>query len=265
MMGNIRVTFSDDNSDGIPETKSINDYYSFGMEWNNRWELSDTISSVNKYRYNGKEFVEEMGWKNLDYGLRNMDPLLGRMMQVDPLSDKYPGMSPFQYAGNNPISFIDMKGDSISPFARAIVGDDNQGHITSATTEHRENAPISAGLKDASFFILSSLGLNALDNLIFGSEPLEERVVNAANEIVTPVPSKMPKVKGPLNAANKADYVVTPDGVTVPLDQKAMRQGFDKAGYPSKTAVQTREKGIIHTVKTKNGSVDVRTMEGSNS
>ncbi|MBK7634669.1 MAG: hypothetical protein IPJ13_10510 [Saprospiraceae bacterium] len=71
-MGNIRVTFSDDNSDGIPETKSINDYYSFGMEWNNRWELSDTISPVNKYRYNGKEFVEEMGWKNLDYGLRNM-------------------------------------------------------------------------------------------------------------------------------------------------------------------------------------------------
>ncbi|MBK7634670.1 MAG: hypothetical protein IPJ13_10515 [Saprospiraceae bacterium] len=38
------------------------------------------------------------------------------------------------------------------------------------------------------------MGLNALDNLIFGSEPLEERVVNAANEIVTPVPSKMPKV-----------------------------------------------------------------------
>ena len=46
MMGNIRVTFSDDNSDGIPETKSINDYYSFGMEWNNRWELRDTISPV---------------------------------------------------------------------------------------------------------------------------------------------------------------------------------------------------------------------------
>ncbi|MBP6448332.1 MAG: hypothetical protein KA341_16135 [Saprospiraceae bacterium] len=118
-LGNVRVTFSDYDRDAIltpfEDIKSRNDYYSFGMEWNNWWELGDTINPVNKYRYNGKEFVEEMGWKNLDFGLRNMDPILGRMMQVDPLSDKYPGMSPFQYAGNNPIAFIDMKGDSISP------------------------------------------------------------------------------------------------------------------------------------------------------
>jgi RHS repeat-associated protein len=119
-LGNVRVTFSDINGDGIltpfGDIKSRNDYYSFGMEWNNRWELSDTISPVNKYRYNGKEFVEEMGWKNLDYGLRSLDPVLGRWFSVDNKSAMYPAMSPYVYSGNNPIAFIDMLGDSISPY-----------------------------------------------------------------------------------------------------------------------------------------------------
>ena len=110
MMGNIRVTFSDDNSDGIPETKSINDYYSFGMEWNNRWELSDTISPVNKYRYNGKEYVEEMGWKNLDYGARQYMPDLGRFGSVDPAADKNNFESPYVYVHNNPLKYIDPDG-----------------------------------------------------------------------------------------------------------------------------------------------------------
>ena len=60
-LGNVRVTFADHGGDGTlshsDDIRSRNDYYSFGMEWNNRWELSDTISPVNKYRYNGKEYV----------------------------------------------------------------------------------------------------------------------------------------------------------------------------------------------------------------
>lgn len=36
-------------------------------------------------------------------------------MSVDPLASKYPSMSPYNYCGNNPISNIDMKGDSITP------------------------------------------------------------------------------------------------------------------------------------------------------
>lgn len=61
---------------------------------------------------------------------------------------------------------------------------------------------------------------------------------------------------------DSTDYVVTPDGVTVPKDQKVMRDGFDRAGYPSRPSEKS-EPGVIHTVNTTNGKIDVRTMEGN--
>ena len=64
-------------------------------------------------------------------------------------------------------------------------------------------------------------------------------------------------------AANKADFVVTPDGTSVPTSQSVMREGFDNAGFDNRPATQTSEPGQIHTVPTQNGAVDVRTMEGS--
>jgi RHS repeat-associated protein len=59
------------------------------------------------------------------------------------------------------------------------------------------------------------------------------------------------------------DFRVTPDGVAFPTKQETMREGFDRAGFPSKPATQTSEQGVIHTVPTKKGKVDVRSMEGS--
>ncbi len=46
----------------------------------------------------------------LDYGARMMDPILGRFINVDPLAEKYPEMSPFVYTANNPIRYIDPDG-----------------------------------------------------------------------------------------------------------------------------------------------------------
>jgi len=112
-LGNVRVTFTDDNNDGITERKSINDYYSFGMEWNNKWELGDTLSPENKYRYNGKEFVEEMGWDNLMYGARYYNPTLGIFHGVDAWADKYPSWAPYSYTLNNPIKFTDPTGNGV--------------------------------------------------------------------------------------------------------------------------------------------------------
>jgi hypothetical protein len=61
----------------------------------------------------------------------------------------------------------------------------------------------------------------------------------------------------------KADFVVGPEGTAVPTSQSRMRQGFDAAGFPSTPSTKTAESGVIHTVPSKGGPIDVRTMEGS--
>ena len=66
-----------------------------------------------------------------------------------------------------------------------------------------------------------------------------------------------------VKSGKKTNFVVTPDGVSVPKSQSQMRKGFNNAGFSKTNATQTSEKGVIYTVPTKNGKVDVRTMEGS--
>ncbi|WP_232831894.1 hypothetical protein, partial [Taibaiella helva] len=67
-----------------------------------------------KYRFgfNGQEKVNEWaGMGNfMDYKERGQDTRTGRFLSVDALSDKFPWYSPYHFAGNNPILFIDLDG-----------------------------------------------------------------------------------------------------------------------------------------------------------
>jgi RHS repeat-associated protein len=93
------------------ETTEIVDeshYYPFGLKHSG---YVTAVPDPNyKYKYNGKELQDELGLNMYDYGARNYDPALGRWMNIDPLAEMSRRFSPYTYAVNNPVYFIDVDG-----------------------------------------------------------------------------------------------------------------------------------------------------------
>ncbi|MBO5132165.1 MAG: RHS repeat-associated core domain-containing protein [Paludibacteraceae bacterium] len=60
------------------------------------------------YLFNGKELDEETGLYY--YGARYLNPTSAVWMSVDPLFEKYVGMSPYNYCAGNPVMMVDPDG-----------------------------------------------------------------------------------------------------------------------------------------------------------
>ena len=70
-------------------------------------------SSSYRYGFNGKEKDNEVSGdgNQYDYGFRIYNPRIGRFLSVDPLTNKYPELTPYQFASNMPIIAIDLDGE----------------------------------------------------------------------------------------------------------------------------------------------------------
>jgi RHS repeat-associated protein len=165
-LGNTRMVIKDKNNNGVTEVDDIiqeNHYDPFGMILKGQsYQLE-----ANKYLYNGKELQTELGLDWYDYGARYYDPAIARWMSVDPLAEKYPHESPYNYCYNNPIKFIDptgMEGDG-------WIRDDEDYVYWDEYTNSEDNFYtnyLMAGLTDYEYIGQEFWGIDSEGNLGYG-------------------------------------------------------------------------------------------------
>jgi len=124
-LDNVRLSYSDADGNGSidPSTEIIKEsnYYPFGLRHSGyNGNVSSLGNAVAKrYMFGGKEYQDEsiggnyLNW--YDISARNYDPALGRWMNLDPLAEKFVETSPYAYAKNNPIFFVDPNGEEPVP------------------------------------------------------------------------------------------------------------------------------------------------------
>ena len=111
-LGNVRVSFSDTDYNGAIEVAEgevlqVDQYYPFGMRLGG---LSYQSGTENRFRYNGKEFHQELNLGLYDYGARMYDPSIGRFSGIDPIAEDFNWVTPYNYAENEPVAHIDLWG-----------------------------------------------------------------------------------------------------------------------------------------------------------
>ena len=127
-LGNVRMSYEKDATTGLLKILEESNYYPFGMKHSGY--NSNNIQPNYKYKYNGKELQDELGLNMYDYGARNYDPALGRWMNIDPLAELSRRFSPYTYALNNPVYFIDPDGMSAENPIKKIISSNTQGNVS---------------------------------------------------------------------------------------------------------------------------------------
>ncbi|MFS4493190.1 DUF6443 domain-containing protein [Maribacter sp. 2308TA10-17] len=115
-LGSVRLSYTDADNDGNidPANEIIEDnsYYPFGLLMRSATSSVSPYgnSTAKRWKYNGNELDNTFNIDTYDFGARNYDPAIGRWMNLDPLAEQMRRHSPYNFAFNNPIYFIDPDG-----------------------------------------------------------------------------------------------------------------------------------------------------------
>jgi RHS repeat-associated protein len=200
-LGNVLATVSDKKFGtpvtGIPsqisyytaDVKSAQDYYPFGMEMPGR-----QYNATYPYSFNGKRDDKdaEYGWQ--DYGMREYDRKRAQFISVDPLTQKYPYYSPYQFGSNMPIAAIDIDGmetsenknesenkDSKQSAEKSLIEKLDEKLLGGAGKNHRKVELLQETIKNQAEEVLRSKSLKeqAFENLLNSDLGSDEGKINS--------------------------------------------------------------------------------------
>ena len=105
--GNNRMVVS--KGDAIEQ---VTHYLPYGVVLND----INTNSSLQDFKFGGKELDRSYGLDLYDFEARQYDPIVPAFNSIDPLAEKYYGISPYAYCAGDPVNCVDptgMKPDSL--------------------------------------------------------------------------------------------------------------------------------------------------------
>ena len=94
---------------GVNDVIEVNAYYPFGMMMPGLSIIAPP-AKFNAYKHSAKEIQRELELKWYDHGNRMLDYTFSRWITPDPMAEKGYAWSPYCYAFNNPVKYIDPDG-----------------------------------------------------------------------------------------------------------------------------------------------------------
>ena len=219
--GNNRVVI---NSSGT--VQETNHYYPFGGLF--------ASSSVQPYKYNGKELDTKGGLNLYDYGARHYDAALGRFTTIDPLAESYYATGSHVYCANNPIRFIDPTGEAWRP----TYDEDRSGNRAPNDYEwvpeeesYNEDGSLKAGLYAQAIFFSDNGTFKSSEKFNIGSSTAY--VYKADGNVETFAANTMP---------SSENYATVPEGI---YHAKVGKHGSSKGPYTALRMSDTNDSGRI--------------------
>jgi RHS repeat-associated protein len=159
-----------------------------------------TSSFTSPYLFNAKEKDVETGLYY--YGARYYNPKTSVWLSVDPMAEKYPGISAYNYTFNNPIKFVDpdgravfVSGQELTKQAKATLNNDNfkpsrdGDKLTTHCNEGLINILNSQNDHSLDGMNANEIGKKLRDNPSFATKISSEEALNYANQGVTVIAS----------------------------------------------------------------------------